>query len=228
MDMDTMHFEHLEETMHGKWVPSDRCITHMYTEEELDEFQGGYNPRPLSRRCRNATDVLNGKCEKLLHSCTPSEVELNDGALRPYVLELDGLSEGDVEKLWKHLYDTKLSNVKLYLVGDSMMYQVFAALLLMLTRMGIHCEGYPMRSMKCANGLVIVRPFLSRLTDLEAVKTYILDSNITIFNSGLHYGTLKCSEDGNQYCKDLVCALKELDGLSRVNNVELIECFPAL
>lgn len=125
--------------------------------------------------------------------------------------------------MWKHLYDTKLSNITLYLVGDSMVFQILAALLLMLTRMGINCKGYPMRSMNCPNGLVIVRPFVGRLNDLEAVKTHILKSNIMVLNGGLHYGTLKCSEDGNRYCKGFLTALKELNGLSQANNVPLGE-----
>jgi hypothetical protein len=72
--------------------------------------------------------------------------------------------------------------------------------------------------MVCPNGLVMVRPFVGQLTDLEALKTYVTDSIIT----GLHYGTMECSEKGNRYCKDLVTALDVLDQLSQASNIKLV------
>ena len=226
-----LEMENMESPLYAKWVPSDRCRTHVYTEEELDQFQAGYISAtpPPSRRCRNATDALSGSCEKVIHSCNREKLDINDddgiGTVRPYALEWSGLPEGAAEHLWRHLYHTKLSKMRLYLVGDSLMYQVLAAITLTLNRMGIHCSGTSIPggvSMACPNGLVMVRPFVGQLTDLETLSTYVLDSNITILNTGLHYGTMACSEEGNHYCKDLVSALDVLVSLSRASNKELV------
>ena len=53
-------------------------------------------------------------------------MELINEPRKPYALEWGGLPEGAVEKLWEHLYHTKLTSIKLYLVGDSLMYEVLA------------------------------------------------------------------------------------------------------
>lgn len=203
----------------AKWTPSDRCATNLYSEQELENFKSRYvTPSAPPPRCKNATDVLNPACVKVFHTCSPYEMEINNALTQPYSLEWTGLQEGAVEKLWKRLYDTKLANIKLFLLGDSMMGQTAAAVSLMLTRMGIHCPN-----MVCPNGFVVDRPMaVGRVEDQEGLNTVFLRSNITIFNVGLWYSTASCSEDGNHYCKDLTTALGALAQLSKANDIKLI------
>lgn len=62
---------------------------------------------------------------------------------------------------------------------------------------------------------------LGQLTDPETRSTYFLESNITILNTGFHYVTMACSEEGNHYCNDLVTALDALAHLSRASHSPL-------
>lgn len=184
---------------------------------ELDQFKEGGGrldtARPYNRRCRNATDV-HSSCEKVLHSCSPEEAK-NFGSQVPFSLQWDDITHDKVTKLWKHVYEKKLIQKRMMFLGDSLSYQTLSALKLMLHRMGIDCYGE-----SCPNGLTMDRPMMLQV-DLATALHQVNTSDVVIMNTGLHYGTIPCS-DGNKICEDLKKSLPFIVEYAERRNTKLI------
>eukprot|EP01040_Poterioochromonas_malhamensis_P009222 gene9222-10010_t len=176
--------------IHGKtktikqWIPSSRCLNNLYSEEELDRAQENFlrysGNHPI--RCHNASYASQvPTCARVIHSCDSNEMA-KFNLTRPRPLEWHEImrDQVNVTAVWKDLYDNELKNKSLTFIGDSLMMEVYAAMMLTLVRGGANCHGK-----RCENGFTSYRPYKSQIS--EDYEKVLVESDIVVINFGLHY-----------------------------------------
>eukprot|EP01040_Poterioochromonas_malhamensis_P014986 gene14986-16688_t len=167
-----------------QWIPSSRCLNNLYSEEELDSAQENFlkysGNHPI--RCHNASYASQvPACARVLHSCDANEMS-KFNLTRPRPLEWHEImrDQVNVTAVWKDLYDNELKNKSLTFIGDSLMMEVYAAMMLTLVRGGANCHGK-----RCENGFTSYRPYKSHIS--EDYEKVLVESDIVVINFGLHY-----------------------------------------
>jgi hypothetical protein len=168
-----------------KWVEDSSCRK-SYSEEQLNR----YVPEIAVRN--------------VVHSCVGETIQ-NKSLSPPLSLKWSQMKPYKSRKAWHSIYE-KMANKKLFLVGDSVMFQVLIGMMLYLESIGIICQHLSEGTFLCPNGLEISRPsFTAKLSDefLPSVYQSIANSDIAIINTGLHYGIVTCVNLTSLVCSDI-------------------------
>ena len=186
----------------SSWYLSKRCAA-VYDDSLLSDAEFGYDYNRTQvhfSRCSSA--VPDANCNKLLHTCSVSEMKLHKylgiEQIPAQSLEFDGINPTNTKRVWDEIY-VRMANKTLNLIGDSTLYQVRVMLQLYLRSLGyISVNGvYP-------NGFSLFRPRFVEQIDSDTMK-HVLDivskSDLVLMNIGVHYGTVSCT-NGNKVCHD--------------------------
>lgn len=175
----------------SKWIYDQKCHSHL-----------NYS-LPIFHKLFPNSNVWN-----ILHTCSNNEI-LNYSLLippnySPDLLKWNEYNSNEIKLLYLKLF-SNLNNKKIYLFGDSLMYQVLVSIILFFYSIGIKCLPKTIESIsfQCSNGLEISRPlFISKLDEnsRNLIYSIINQSDISIINVGHHYygiGTMSCYQNNN-------------------------------
>jgi hypothetical protein len=168
----------------ASWVQDDTC-RRTYEDETLHRFA----PDP--------------SVQKVIHSCSTEEMRNISGS-PPQSQRWSKMNSSESKETWSLIYH-RMAQRKLTLIGDSVMFQILIALLLYLENIGITCDYKYGGAYLCPNGFQISRPhFTPKFNDefLPTIYSDVYEADISILNTGHHYGTIPCSSK-NLICSDL-------------------------
>jgi hypothetical protein len=136
--------------------------------------------------------VPNPEVWHITHTCDKNEMD--QYSLSPPRNLRWQLNPKRIKALWSSISE-RMRDMKIVLVGDSVMFQTMVGLVVYLESIGINClpVGDPVSGYKCDSGIEIHRPyFCAKLNDeyLPLVLPGILSADIAIINVGLHYGLM--------------------------------------